>query len=380
MLFWSVILILVTIGLFILPLVPAIAELTRPTDIAPLRVVQAYDNNPMHFAEGFQGYINKHFADAKEVDEHSEGTLPDGTNYHKVGADGHLNMASKTTDKLFFSRYALTLPDDRTFESEIYSQASLVTGIGSHFRALFGGQSLVIGEGSTVWRWAHSDGDIVVGKNAMLNGRVTSRETMTLGVGTHFERLHAAKIMCGTELGPVAVPQIERIVLEELEGVKTKAGRRSLLEGDLNFPAGHSFDGDIVAGSTAIIGDNVYIKGNIKSNALNDLAHYLHSTGVADEHKGSARCEIGDYVQIDGAVISTHDLYIGRHCRILGPVIAENLLVIRSGTIIGTAEHPCTVTAPEIIIESGCMVYGSLWAAEQGVVHDPLTAEKEVAA
>src|SRR5262249_44823307 len=154
---------------------------------------------------------------------------------------------------LLFSPHALTLPDQGMFHSEIYSGLGLLSGAGSHFRALLGGESLHIGEDSTVWRWAHSDGDVTVGRNATLNGRVTSRKTLTLSTGCRFERLYATKIICGVEdIEPTWEPATQRTMLTELENVKTQAGRRSLLEGNLNFPAAHEFDGDIVAGSTAI--------------------------------------------------------------------------------------------------------------------------------
>jgi len=382
--YWSVVLILITVCLFILPLLPALLELFHPTDMAPLKVVQAYDNNPMYFAEGFQNYIHTHLIqpDGGRTVKRAD-TLADGTSYQRLEENEQVDFGGKQhTHKLLFSHYSLTLPGEKIFEAEVFSGLRLVTGAGSHFRALMANESLAIGDNSTVWRWAHSDGDVTVGRNAALNGRVTSRKTLTLGIGCRFERLHAAKIVCGTEnIEPEFMPQMERTVLAELPDVKTLAGRRSLLEGDLDFPAGHEFDGDIVAGSTALIGDNAYIKGNIKSNALNDLTHYLHSTGaMTDKTKGSARCELGNHVRIDGAVISTHDLIIGQYCRILGPVIAENLLVIRTGTIIGSPLHPSTVTAPEIIIESGCIIYGSLFATKQGMVRTAIGLNEEIAA
>ena len=296
--------------------------------------------------------------------------LADGTPYQVVKQHENMQQLHNQTDRLIYSTHHLTLPDSGLFESEIFSKASLTTGARGDFRALMAKETLTIGDHSTVWRWAHSDGDMVVGKNVTLNGRVTCRKNMILGLDSNFERLHASKIICIAEIVPSTFPLLaKRTVIETLKGVKSKGIRRSLLEGDLNFPADHEFDGDIVAGSTAIIGDNAYIRGSIKSNALNDLQHYLHHTGaITDRAKGAARCEIGNNVQIDGAVVSTHDLFIGNNCRIFGPVIAENLLVIRSGTVIGSPTRPCTVTANQIIIESGCVIYGTLWAKSKGTV------------
>ena len=376
-------LVLVTLGLLILPLVPAIIELLIPTDNQALRVVQDYDNNPMHFADGFQKYINQHFADDSAIANLQRSkVLPDGTHFRIIDEDQPIQLdEARKNHHLLFSKHPLTLKNQAFYQSEAFSKSHLMAGSDNHYRALLGTESLSIGENSTVWRWAHSEGNVTVDSNAILNGRVTSRKIMTLGIGVRFERLHAEKIICSHESAkPVTSKPIKHITLTALQDVKSQAGRRSLLEGSLKFPAGHFFDGDIVAGSSAIIGDNAHIKGSIKSNALNDLLYYLHDTGaITEETVGSARFEIGNNVRIDGTVISTHDLFIGQNCQIFGPVIAENILVIRTGTVIGSPTHPTTVTAPQIIIEEGCVIYGSLWAKDSGIVRSAVSLQEVIA-
>ncbi len=383
---WTFMLFAVTIGLLILPLIPAFLELANPTDVAPLKVVQSYDNNPMHFAQGFRAYVNNHFGINSFGDMSAEknrgGVLADGSKYEVVGEDGKVVLnASKGSEKILLSPYTIRLPDDGSFDSEAFSKTGIVTGKNCRTRALLCDEDINFGPNNTLLRWAHSEGNINVGDNSILYGRLTAKKTVTLGVGTVFERLHANKIVIGAELAENDMPIVSRTELAELKGVKLQAERRSLLEGNLDFPAYSTFDGDIVAGSTAFIGDYAHIKGSIKSNALNDVYHYLQTSGVlAAEDKRAARCDLGHYVQIDGSVISTHDLYIGEHCRIFGPVIAENRLVIRKGTVIGSPENPCTVSAPNIVIESGCVIYGTLWAGKQGLVVVAQHEQKGVAA
>lgn len=372
---WATILVLVTVTLFFLPLLPALKELYIPTDVTPLRVVQAYDNDPFHFATGFRNYVHKQFSINSISDLENlllfNGTLPDGTGYQiiQVSDNGSPNMRLGN-ENVLLSNYPIILPNDNVFEAEIYSAASIATGKNGRYRALLSDKTLTINDNNVVLRWVHSDGEMRVNTGSVLLGRATSGSSITLAVGSRFERLHAKQIITDELLvqsdGELFV---ERTKLETIKDTKIKAERRSLLEGDLNFPAYHLFDGDIVAGSTAIIGDYAHIKGSVKSNAMNDVALYLQKTGVTSfKEKIIARCELGHYVRIDGSIISTHDLYIGEHCRIFGPVIAENLLVIRTGTVIGTPEQPCTVSAPRIIIEAGCVVHGTLWAGKEGVV------------
>ena len=169
--YWAIILILITISLFLLPLTPAFLELARPTDQAPLSVVRAYDNNPLYFAEGFQNYIAAHFGQLTIGSEKikSDGRLADGTRYQMIKADDDVALdKNQSTSKLLLFSQPVTLQDHAIFESEVYSESRLATGIGSHFRALMAAESLSIGEDSTVWRWAHSEGDVTVGSNATL--------------------------------------------------------------------------------------------------------------------------------------------------------------------------------------------------------------------
>jgi cytoskeletal protein CcmA (bactofilin family) len=369
---WAIILIVFTIALFILPLLPGIMELVRPTDIKPLRVSQEYDSNPYHFAEGFRSYIDRSFT-ALDSTENQNGNLENGAKYQLVGEKGSPSLdASGNHSKLILSAHHLTLPAGEMFETEIYGKQNVTTGERSQFRALLSDSSLNIREHSTVLRWAHSNGDMMVGRGCTLYGRATSEQSIILGEGVQFERLHAP-IILSTSRNKLAAETkpVERITITELPDVKMQAGRRWLLDGALDFKANHVFDGDIVSSTTGAIGDWAHIKGSVKCNAHEDIAHHLQSKGVAVRNASArriARCDVGNHVQIDGALVSSHDLTIGENCKIVGPVIAENTLIIGAGTVIGTPEQPTTVTAPHIIIESGCTVYGTLWATEGGLV------------
>lgn len=368
---WPVILVLVTLFLYILPLIPGLVELIRPTDTKPLRVLQDYDSNPLHFAAGFRNFIGKSFADL-HTDQNHNGTLQNGTKYQLVSEPGvpTIDAASSIT-KLILSNFPLHLPAGEMFEHEVYSKQNIITGERSQFRALLSEHTLNIREHCTVLRWAHSESDMIVGKGSKLYGRATSRQSIILGDNVQFERLHAPIILstARTNLSAESIA-VSRTVLKDLPDVKIQSGRRWVLNGHLDFPANHAFDGDIVTGTTAHFGDYAHITGSIKCNAHDDVAHHLQNRGVAvrNSKKHNALCDIGNEVRIDGSLISSYDLTIGQNCRIFGPVIAENLLIIGAGTVIGSPDCPTTVTAPHIIIESGCVVYGTLWAKESGIV------------
>lgn len=376
---WAIILFLFTLFLYLLPLLPGLLELFRPTDVEPLRVSQEYDSDPFFFANGFKNYIDRNFTDLTAT-QNFNGNLADGTQYQLVNEKGVPNLdASIGATRLILSNHSLALPAGEMFETEIFSKQNIATGERSHFRALMSEQTLHIRDHSTVLRWAHSEGDMVVGRHSNLFGRATSKQSILLNEGVHFERLYAPIILSTSRAKLAdATPNVERTTLTELPDVKIQSGRRWVLNGHLDFPANHFFDGDIVSGTTAAIGDNSHIKGSIKINAHDDVVYHLQNTGViARSGKKSARGAIGDNVTIDGSVVSSHDLTIGQNCKIMGPVIAEGLLIIGAGTTIGSPEYPTTVTAPQIIIETGCVIYGTLWATESGLVR---TAQGEASA
>lgn len=367
--YWPLLLIIVTSFVFILPLVPGIAELVDPSDTKPLTVSQAYDSNPFHFAEGFREYVRNQFGDIHSAQNHN-GRLGDGTKYQLVGEKGIPNLdASNLTTKLLLSSHPLTLPAGEMFKAEVYGAQAVLTGDRSQFRALLSDDTLHIREQCTVLRWTHSNGEMAVGRQSKLFGRATSNHSIILGDEVQFERLHAPRILTTSSGAATPGAQTTLGTMRELPDVKIHSGRRWVLNGTLEFPAAYAFDGDIVTGTTATIGDHAHIKGSIKCNAASDLTHNLQNNGIlAKNEDDTARCQIGNYVRIDGSVVSTNDLMIGKYCQIFGPVIAEGLLVIGAGTVIGSPECPTTVTAPRIIIEGGCTIYGTLWATETGIV------------
>jgi hypothetical protein len=73
-------------------------------------------------------------------------------------------------------------------------------------------------------------------------------------------------------------------------------------------------------------------------------------------------------VSVEGSLISARKMHVGQNCRIHGPVIAERELSIAAGTQCGTSGFPTTVSAPQIEVEEGVVVFGTLWAREQGHV------------
>lgn len=63
-------------------------------------------------------------------------------------------------------------------------------------------------------------------------------------------------------------------------------------------------------------------------------------------------------------------VYVFKDARVFGPVISESDILIGSDAVIGLPEAPTTVSAANIIVESGVVVHGTVWAHEIGMVKE----------
>lgn len=347
---WVFILAATTLGLFAMPLLPALAELIWPTDSQPLRVVQEHDRNIRHFAQGFRQYVNTSLSHLLS-EPGREGTLADGSRFRTASAEGAIFPADPATIPfLLVSGFPLNLPDGYFFESEVYSRHTISSGQHNTFRAVLSEEDIHLQDFSAVLRWIHAGRHLKVGTGCTLYGRASADNSITLSDECTFERISAPLIEVSAyqkQDVDIARAQAPRTLFESFPRVREQFGRRWLLKGSLDFPAQHFFDGDIVAGSAMNIGAYGHIKGSVKSNA--------------DMH-------IGAHVCIEGSTVSAKSLYIGPGCIISGPVIAEEVVLIAAGTIVGSPGRLTSITAPRIIIEPGAMVYGTMWATEEGLV------------
>jgi cytoskeletal protein CcmA (bactofilin family) len=347
---WAVFLVISTLALFALPLIPALAELIWPTDNEPLRVVQEYDRNIRHFAQGFRQYIDKNLAHLLS-EPGREGTLADGTRFRTAGKDGAISANDpESIPFLIISSTPLQLPDGYFFQSEVYSRSGIVSGLHNTFRAMLSDEDIALQDYSTVLRWIHAGKQLKVGVGCTLFGRASADTGISLSDECVFERISAPIIEFGNyskQDVDIARAQGPRSTLETLPRVREQYGRRWLLDGALDFPAQHFFDGDIVARKAVNVGAYGHIKGSVKSNA---------------------DCHVGAHVCVEGSAVSAQSMYVGPGCLIAGPLIAEETISIAAGTIVGSPGRLTSITAPRIIIEPGAMVYGTIWAVEEGLV------------
>jgi len=197
-----------------------------------------------------------------------------------------------------------------------------------------------------VIRWAHAADLLHAEQDCHLYGRISSDREIQLQPGCVFQRVNAPLIISGfsgARAGALA-PQPSNAVDDP--PVPFPPGR-SLYDGDLEIRAGEVVTGSVVTRGKLHIGSGARILGSAKSNA-----HMTVDSGAS----------------VEGSLVSGTTMHIGTNCRIGGPVLAERGMVIESGTHCGTAGMPTTVSTLAIELEEGVLVFGTIWARNEGRV------------
>lgn len=330
-----------------LPLGPALRELFFGLDTKPLSIVQAYDSKIANFANRFSDFIAKESVAIAKGEPSTEFC----SNYLFVDQGEEAIFTREEIDRRLIQRVViadryLALPNDYAFTREIYSKHAIVGGRGTRFKAVLTLDTFELGEGSTVFRWAHGR-RIYLSSCCEVRGRLSAEEEIILHPNCSFERIHAPTILFLSgehEVMPVSLAESEALTLRApillVDADLDEAGRW-LLKRDLTIPANSYLLADIVVQGDITIGSGATIEGSIKAYG---------------------NVELDTSVKITGAIVSEKDILIGGQCRIQGPISAEGRVAISPWTVIGSEKSPTTITANRINAESEVIVHGTLWA------------------
>ena len=343
-------LLLLTSTLIVLPLVPGLRELYRKSDASALSVIQQHTGEIRYFADSFRTYIKTLEPTLREcgiTGRTATGTMPDGTEYIVLGtSDGTQIPAPTETNHpaLIASTADLSLPSESIFSRDIYACGKLTGGASNQYRAVLAEKSVHLGEGSSVMRWVHAVAEFSADPGCRLYGRVSSDRSIRLQAGCSFLRLNAPRIETGQgNAAELHSPAAQAVA--PTPSVNTPL--RLLHDGDFEISAGQVFQGNLVVRGKLRIGAGARVYGSVKADQ-----ELVLDAGAS----------------VEGSLISARNLLIGPQCTVYGPIIAERKMLIQTGTQCGRAENPTTVSAPRIEIAEGAVVFGSLWAREQGEV------------
>jgi len=340
-------------ALFLVPLIPAIVELRLKRDAKALNVIQQYAGDIRHFSQGFRSYTADLLEPLRECVSSggtATGTLPHGDQCLLLGSPDAAELlqpgsTDNTCDFVVLAGANITLPGGITFTKELFASRQITAGERCTYRAILCDSDVRLGRASHVSRWAHAAGKFQAGENCDLFGRISSEREIELLPGCVFQRLNAPRIAFGAVNETQEREPSIAISSEALN--KGIAATRQLVDNDLEIAPGAVIAASIVTRGNLTIGAGARILGSAKS------------------HK---QMTLGQGALVAGSLISVSTIHIGANCEVAGPVIAEHGLEIESGTHCGTTQKPTTVSAPTIQIEEGAVVYGTIWARQEGQV------------
>lgn len=339
-----VLLFALSIAIVVLPLLPAIIELRLKRDATPLNVVQQHGGEIRHFAQGFQKYISclaGPIERCKISGISAKGIMSDREPYLLVARDdaGAVATGSDLVCRSVVATVAdATLPSGMTFTKEVYAVGQLAGGERSAFRAVLGESDVRLAPNTKVTRWLHAAGLLEVEKGSDLYGRVSSDREIRLHADCTFQRLNAPRIRFG---------DFDEKAQVEGEIRSASVQPRSLVDDDVHIEAGAHVSNNIVTRGKLHIGAGARISGSVKSYG------HMH---------------LDDSVHIEGSLVSTSTMTIGKRCKVAGPVISEHELTMERGAQCGTLHHPTTVSALKVNVAEGVIVFGTVWARNEGEV------------
>lgn len=350
---------------FAAPFIPAIVEWRDKRDAHPLRVVQDYEGEVTYFARRFRAYVENNVTSPEAADVWLDDDMPagegeprrfeDGTRYAVIAEDGEPALtdeegAAEYTERVLLAYGSLALPGRMAYLSEIYAKGDVRGDYNNIYRAILCDGNVHLGAESMILRWLHAAGDVHVGPSSVLYGRVSADGDIVLAPRSRFVRLKARRLLFGAEPAGEWAKARQRAIFEiESTTAAELAARRWLVHKTLRMPGARRFRGDLVVYGSLTIGEDCVIEGSVKAHG---------------------NLEIGRGTHIEGSVISMGDVKFQRDCSTRGPILSETSLWIANGCRMGTRENPTTVSAPRIVVSSGVVAYGSVWAREHGELRE----------
>jgi predicted acyltransferase (DUF342 family) len=335
----------VSLAWSLLPLLPGLREVLRPTDIAPLKVVDRASGQVAHFARNFRRYLEQQVAGLPAEAQAGDffGRLPDGTAFlrvHKQSGAIEREARHGLQSQLVVIDTQATLAGNETFLMELYARAPLTGGPNAVYRAVYAEHTLTLGDDSAVLRWAHAGGRLTVGDRCTVRGRLSSDDSVRLGGSVVVEQVGAPVISVGEPADlPPDLPSA--LPLCPLPPGARAVGNFTRVEGDFTVAEGTRIAGHLVVAGRTRIGMGAIVEGSVKSHG--------HLVLAAE-------------ARIRGAAVTRATMTIGAAAWIEGPAIAEERLDIGRGAVIGSPEAPATASAPVIELAQGATVYGQISA------------------
>ncbi|MBW3629960.1 MAG: hypothetical protein KY464_11760 [Gemmatimonadetes bacterium] len=318
-------------------------------------MIANYERDIRHFARGFRAYIRQQLEGqlpAGRAGEEVRHALPDGTTVvlvrrYEPSAVTMRGWRRQPMAHVMVVQTPVTLQGGLLITAEVYATQALGTGPGCTLRGILGEADLDLGGESVVLRWLHGEADVHVGRDSILYGRASAEGVLRLEAGCRFERIQAGRIEFGRAAPPQALAQ--PTPTSELDNVDYE-----MLTADCWMVR----DDCGVSPATRIT-PSLVVHGEL---TLGAGSHALQSL------KGRQDVQLERGCRVDGSLVSGQSIRVGEECRIAGPMIAERDVHIAAGTVVGSPLQPTTISAENVTVGAGAVVFGAIWTRGVGRV------------
>ena len=323
-----------------LPFIPAVNEWRAPKDCSPLPISRQYTNEVDYFTRQFR---HDALADIAGQRDASKFDYVDGPPEQMRWMEGTRPLIG-----LDAVRSAAPVRCNRP----LYLHADFDCGGNSSLTSVLSHGLLRLGTNGEILEWGHADGPITLDTGCVTLRRLSSNIRIELADRCCFERLSAPTI----ELGKKATTTPQKLDVhlpasfDDLPGAIRRTSTLTLIKGDCRLIDGCSYTGSLIVTGNLTIGHHTLVDGDVKArNAI----------------------QVGRSARITGSLICEDRIELYDHVSVAGPLISETEIVLGSGTTIGSADTPTTISTDNLIALSGAVAHGTIWARKVGVVWEP---------
>jgi predicted acyltransferase (DUF342 family) len=355
----------VTAALLAVPVTPALYELLKRRDAAPLHT-SGHDGHIENFADAFIARLEPLRTQMELCC--AEATLSrsrsEDLEVLLVGLDEFdFNPSLLQGIKAVMCAKNATVPAEALIQADVYADGSLELGRGATLRAGMSARDIVLGKNSAVLRWLHAVGSIYLRAGSAAYGRLSAGQSIRLEPDCKFQRMHAPQIVTvdseEDDTGPIFVSGTPGFVSTTADTASEKCDDAGADDVAFNSRRRLRIQGDFVLRAGETLNANVIATGELRLAA---------GSRLFGNSKGYKNTVVEDDARVQGSLVCRETVRIGKHCFVKGPVIAEGEVFIDRGSRVGAPNALTTITSSGIRIATGCTLHGTVWARVQGNV------------
>jgi predicted acyltransferase (DUF342 family) len=338
----------VTAALLALPVSPALYELRKRVDVAPLPTSK-HDGRIANFADAFYARVEPLRGQLLQLAARREiaRVQVEGMDVLLIGCsefDFESELLHGVSAVMCGS--SLVVPSKRIINADVYTEANLEVGKDAAIRAGLAEGDLVLRDGSTALRWVHAYGVVELCKGSTSYGRLSALQEIRLDRGCSFQRVQAPRLLTrdrdrNRDLRPPVFAEARHF------GEPPSSMPRIRIHGDFTVPAGHPMYANVIATGGLRFEQGACFVGSAKS----------YKNTIVEEG-----------ASIHGNLVCGGSVSLNSGCYVRGPIIAERDVIIGHEVCVGTIESPTTISCCNLRIGPGCQLHGTVWARVRAYV------------